>query len=176
MRHGVLAAPRCRPRMAIFADPVQATRDLTSSLAASTEVRATIAVATSLLLSAGAVASWRAGERFAERTRRSLTGSDAAILLCCVVVDLVGDGSLLPGLLPFDDKVWAPVSALLVRALLGSTALAAADFAKELLPAADVLPLATLGWLLRYADPESVVARALGLDAWSDWRREQDER
>ena len=72
MRHGVLAAPRCRPRMAIFADPVQATRDLTSSLAASTEVRATIAVAASLLLSTGAVASWRGFYPFGRFTNRLL--------------------------------------------------------------------------------------------------------
>jgi hypothetical protein len=40
---------------------------------------------------------------------------------------------------------WAPVSALLLKTILGSNVIAVLDFVKEALPFTDLIPLATLG-------------------------------
>lgn len=45
------------------------------------------------------------------------------------------------------DVATAPISALVVHALFGSTALAAATFAEEILPGTDGIPSATLAWI-----------------------------
>jgi hypothetical protein len=70
-------------------------------------------------------------------------------LLASILIDLIGDGSLLlPKELDASDFLWAPVSALLVRFLYGSNVLAAVNLLEELLPFTDVIPTATIACLL----------------------------
>jgi len=72
-------------------------------------------------------------------------------LLASILIDLIGDGSLLvPGLGDASDFLWAPVSALLVRLLYGSNVLAAVNLLEELLPFTDVIPTATIAFLLEF--------------------------
>jgi len=72
-------------------------------------------------------------------------------LLASIIIDLIGDGSLLvPGLGDASDFLWAPVSALLVRLLYGSNVLAAVNLLEELLPFTDVIPTATIAFLLEF--------------------------
>ena len=72
-------------------------------------------------------------------------------LLISILIDLIGDGSLLvPGLGGASDFIWAPVSALLVRLLYGSNVLAAVNLLEELLPFTDVIPTATIAFLLEF--------------------------
>lgn len=72
-------------------------------------------------------------------------------LLASILIDLIGDGSLLvPGLGDTSDFFWAPVSALLVRLLYGSNVLAAVNLLEELLPFTDAIPTATIGFVLDF--------------------------
>ncbi len=72
-------------------------------------------------------------------------------LLACIVIDLIGDGSLIvPGVGDASDFVWAPVSAVLVRLLFGNNVLAAVNFLEEILPFIDVIPTATIAFCIEY--------------------------
>ena len=73
---------------------------------------------------------------------------------CCLVIG----GS-------FDafDLVWAPCSALLLYSLFDSPFIAVINAMKELLPFTDVVPVATLAWLLAYAYPEATLTRVLAV-------------
>lgn len=72
-------------------------------------------------------------------------------LLASILIDLVGDGSLLvPGAGDASDLLWAPLSAVLVRLLYGSNTLALCNLIEELLPFTDAIPTATIAFLLDY--------------------------
>ena len=72
-----------------------------------------------------------------------------AKLLASIVIDLIGDGSLLiPGAGDASDILWAPLSAVLVRLLYGNNVLAAVAFLEEILPFTDVIPTATIAFVL----------------------------
>jgi len=85
-------------------------------------------------------------------------------LLLSLSIDLAGDSSfVLPGVGELEDVAWAPVSALLLRTIYNSNAVAGLDFIKEALPFTDVVPVATLAWASKNLFPESPVSKALGL-------------
>ena len=72
-------------------------------------------------------------------------------LLASILIDLVGDGSLLvPGAGDASDLLWAPLSAVLVRLLYGSNTLALCNLIEELLPFTDAIPTATISFVLEY--------------------------
>ncbi|KAL1508583.1 hypothetical protein AB1Y20_004681 [Prymnesium parvum] len=145
-----------------FNGPLQAVRDTTQQIFYSFGVRATL-----LLLVVGALASignsaWVAGRRYREiSSSAELRSTDFLRLFACVAIDLVGLASF--GVGEYDDIFWAPISAYMLRFLFRSDVVAAIGFTKELLPLTDILPVASLSWLLETAFPESSVARALGL-------------
>lgn len=71
-------------------------------------------------------------------------------LFVCVLIDLVGSGSLVvPFLGDAMDIITAPVGALLLHAIFADPRVTAAGFAEELLPGTDVLPTATIAWVLQ---------------------------
>lgn len=85
-------------------------------------------------------------------------------LALCVAIDLLGDSSfLLPGIGEVEDLAWAPMSAYAMKFMFGSNALAGLDFLKEILPATDIVPLATIAWILTYVAPKNPISDALGL-------------
>lgn len=94
---------------------------------------------------------------------------DLGKLGLCILLDLIGSSSeLLPIVGEATDIVWAPIAALLLRNLFyGSNIVLVLEFAEEILPFTDILPLATLCWVVDtfYADTEA--ARALGLGSYS---------
>ena len=61
------------------------------------------------------------------------------------------------------DLVWAPGSALLLFSIFDSSAVAALQFAKEFVPGTDILPVASLAFLLANVYPETQLAKVLGL-------------
>lgn len=70
-------------------------------------------------------------------------------LLVSILIDLVGVASYaVPLAGEGADLAWAPVSALLVNYLYGNSILTGLAFAEEVLPGLDVVPTATIGWLL----------------------------
>lgn len=97
-----------------------------------------------------------------------------AKLLISVLIDLVGILTFaLPGLGEAGDVAWAPVSALLVQYLYGNAALTGLALVEELLPGADFIPTATIGWFLTYG--RSRAAAPDGAQAATPERREDDD-
>jgi hypothetical protein len=85
-------------------------------------------------------------------------------LIPCLLIDLGGDASyLLPFIGDVGDLTWAPTSALLLKQLFGSNAIAGVDFVKEVLPLTDILPVATIAWALETFASDSAPAKALGI-------------
>jgi hypothetical protein len=69
-------------------------------------------------------------------------------LACCVTIDLVGSGSLaVPLFGDALDLITAPMCALLIHQIFGSTLVTSASLAEEILPGTDAIPTATLAWL-----------------------------
>ena len=113
--------------------------------------------------------------------------SDAYVkLVLCLIIDLLGDTSfVLPGVGELEDVAWAPMSAYALRAIFGSNIIAGLDFVKEILPATDLIPIATLAWFLTYVAPPNPLSNTLGLNAGSqkgtndsalDWQKEGTQR
>lgn len=77
-------------------------------------------------------------------------------LMVSLVIDALGSASyLVPFVGEFTDLAWAPVQTVLIMALYNETSpgLKYISFVEELLPLTDIVPSATIGWLLEYAWP-----------------------
>jgi hypothetical protein len=73
-------------------------------------------------------------------------------LAVCVLVDLVGSGSLaVPLVGDALDLVTAPLSALLLLAIFGDPRVTGGVLLEELLPGTDVVPSATIAWFAQEA-------------------------
>ena len=90
-------------------------------------------------------------------------------LLICLLVDIIGTSSeLLPILGELTDVVWAPIAALTLRSLFqGSNVVFALEFAEEFLPFTDVLPLATICWIVETFYGDSDFAKTLQIGRYS---------
>ena len=85
-------------------------------------------------------------------------------LLAALALDGIGDTSFfLPGVGEAEDVVWAPASAFLLKLLTGSNLIASVDLVKEALPFTDILPVATIAWVLQNLYPETRLAKLAGL-------------
>jgi hypothetical protein len=70
---------------------------------------------------------------------------DFGRLLICLTIDIIGSSSeIVPLLGDLTDVVYAPIAATLLRSIYGSNVIFALEFAEELLPFTDILPLATI--------------------------------
>ena len=96
-----------------------------------------------------------------QQGQRQQTGDDVAMrrkkpvstglwieLLLCILIDSTGDASLFYPAGEFIDLGYAFLSALLVELLFDWPRLALVALWEELLPLTDLLPTATIGWLL----------------------------
>ncbi|GBG34698.1 Hypothetical Protein FCC1311_109202 [Hondaea fermentalgiana] len=80
-----------------------------------------------------------------------LSGWILAQLVLSIALDIGGASSYaVPGLGELTDFAWAPIQTYLVHQMYGVTWLSWISFAEELLPFTDVLPSATIGFLLTY--------------------------
>ncbi len=70
--------------------------------------------------------------------------------------------------------VASPISAALLLSAFDSPLLAAANALKELLPLTDVVPVATLSWLLAYVYPEAQATHLLGLRRMDETAKGED--
>lgn len=85
-------------------------------------------------------------------------------LVACILIDLVGDSSfILPGIGEVEDVVWAPISSFLMLQLFESNVVAGLEFAKEILPFTDIIPLATCVWVLENLLPDSSIFGLFGM-------------
>jgi hypothetical protein len=100
-------------------------------------------------------------------------------LVLCIAIDAAGDASLFYPIGEFWDIPFAVFSALVIELFFGWPALAIVAFWEELLPLTDILPTATLGWLLvvvlgrrpKSAAPVSLLAGRLDPDLFAPGAR-----
>lgn len=148
--------------------PIQAMRDFTQAAYAAMQpvVLPTLAMG---LLFLGATA-WREGSALRKKSSSAaLNLRDFQLLALCLVLDFVGGG--MGGVVDF---AWAPISAALLLSAFDSPLLAAANALKELLPLTDVVPVATLSWLLAYVYPEARATHLLGLRRMDETAKGED--
>mmetsp|Transcript_2994 Transcript_2994/g.4636 ORF Transcript_2994/g.4636 Transcript_2994/m.4636 type:complete len:270 (+) Transcript_2994:62-871(+) len=87
-------------------------------------------------------------------------------LALCIFIDLISDSSfLLPGIGEAEDVAWAPISAFIMRNIFNSDRVGVAEFAKEILPFTDIIPLATALWVLENVLVDSPINDVLGMTA-----------
>ena len=85
------------------------------------------------------------------------------------MIDVIGTSSeLLPVVGEVTDIVWAPIAAVILQKLYNSNVLLVLEFTEEILPFTDILPLATLCWVVDTFFRESDVARLLGLGTYGN--------
>lgn len=88
---------------------------------------------------------------------------DFTKLFLCICIDIVGTANeLIPFVGELVDIVYAPIAALLLRQLFsGSNVVFILEFAEEILPFTDVLPLATICWVVESFFGDGRLAQAL---------------
>lgn len=94
---------------------------------------------------------------------------DFAKLLLCIVIDTLGSANeAVPLVGELVDVVYAPIAALLLRQLFnGSNVVFLLEFAEEILPFTDVLPLATICWVVEAFFGNGNLAKALRIGAYA---------
>jgi len=93
---------------------------------------------------------------------------DFGKLVLCIVIDVIGTSSeLIPFVGELTDIAWAPLAAIALRSLYGSNIVFVLEFVEEILPFTDILPLATLCWVVDTFYSDSDLAKALGLGLFS---------
>lgn len=102
---------------------------------------------------------------------------DFGKLLICLAIDTIGTSSeLLPFVGELTDVVWAPIAGLLLRNLYNSNVLLGLEFTEEILPFTDILPLATICWVVDTFFAESTSAKLLNLGVYSNDRVGQQRK
>lgn len=85
-------------------------------------------------------------------------------LAISIGIDVVGVASfLLPLVGEVGDLGWAPTSAILIKALYNNNVLATVGLVEELLPGADIVPTATIGWVFEYVPGVSQLGWVSGM-------------
>lgn len=94
---------------------------------------------------------------------------DLGKLLLCLLIDIIGSSNeLIPVVGEVVDIVYAPIAALLLRQLFnGSNVVLALEFTEEILPFTDILPLATICWVVEAFFYDSDFARLLNIGAFA---------
>ena len=87
---------------------------------------------------------------------------DFGKLLLCIIIDVIGTSSeLIPLVGELTDVAWAPIAALALRQLYGSNVVFALEFVEEFLPFTDIIPLATICWVVETFYSDTDVAKGL---------------
>lgn len=97
---------------------------------------------------------------------------DFVKLMLCICIDIVGSANeAIPLVGELVDVVYAPIAALLLRQLFaGSNVVFLLEFTEEILPFTDVLPLATICWVVESFFGSGNLARALKIGQYSSNR------
>lgn len=91
-------------------------------------------------------------------------------LLACVCLDMFGNASyLIPELGEGIDIAYAPAQAIALKMLFKSNSVMGIGFLDESLPFTDVLPTATIAWVLETCYPDASITRMLGIDPEPDF-------
>jgi hypothetical protein len=90
------------------------------------------------------------------------TQPDWTKLAVCIAVDLIGSSSeVIPLVGELSDILYAPIAATILRSLYGSNIVFALEFVEEILPFTDILPLATICWVVDTFASDSDLAKLL---------------
>jgi hypothetical protein len=82
----------------------------------------------------------------------------------CIAIDVIGTSSeVVPFFGELTDVLWAPIAGYALRSLYGSNVLFALEFTEEILPFTDILPLATVCWVVDTFFADSDLAKLLQL-------------
>jgi hypothetical protein len=99
---------------------------------------------------------------------------DFGKLLICLLIDIVGSSSeMIPILGEFTDIISAPIAATVLQSVYGSKILFFFEFAEEILPFTDIIPFATLCWVIDTYLPESDVAAVLQIGKFNNENRDR---
>jgi len=103
---------------------------------------------------------------------------DFGKLLICVAIDIIGSSSeLVPLLGEVSDLVWAPIAATILQNLFESNrVLFFLELTEEILPLTDIIPLATLAWVVDTYFGDSNIAELLNLGIYSPTYAEENSR
>jgi hypothetical protein len=83
-------------------------------------------------------------------------------LAVCIAVDVLGSSSeVVPLVGELSDILYAPIAATILRSLYGSNIVFALEFIEEILPFTDILPLATICWVVDTFATDSDLAKLL---------------
>ncbi|CAJ1969328.1 unnamed protein product [Cylindrotheca closterium] len=98
--------------------------------------------------------------------------ADFGKLLVCLAIDFFGVASeAVPVLGELADVVYAPAAAALLRSLYGgSNVLFGLEFAEEILPLTDIIPLATIAWVVETYFANSELAKILSVGNYNQSR------
>jgi len=98
--------------------------------------------------------------------------ADYGKLLVCLAIDFFGVASeAVPVLGELADVVYAPAAAALLRSLYGgSNVLFGLEFAEEILPLTDIIPLATIAWVVETYFANSELAKILSVGNYNQSR------
>jgi hypothetical protein len=101
---------------------------------------------------------------------------DFTKLILCICIDIVGSANeAIPLVGELVDLVYAPIAALLLRQLFaGSNIVFLLEFTEEILPFTDVLPLATICWVVESFFATGKLAQALKIGEYSSDRPGKD--
>jgi hypothetical protein len=89
---------------------------------------------------------------------------DFTKLALCIAIDVIGTSSeVVPFFGELTDVLWAPIAGYALRSLYGSNVLFALKFTEEILPFTDILPLATVCWVVDTFFADSDLAKLLQL-------------
>jgi hypothetical protein len=89
-------------------------------------------------------------------------------LALCIVIDLLGSLSeVIPVLGEVLDLLWAPIAAYTLRSLYaGSNVIFIIEFMEEILPFSDLIPFATICWIIETYFDDSELAKALQIGSF----------
>jgi hypothetical protein len=95
---------------------------------------------------------------------------DYGKLILCLTIDVIGTSSeLIPFVGELTDIAYAPVAALALRSLFqGSNVVFALEFIEEILPFTDILPLATICWVVETYYGDSDIAKTLQIGLYNN--------
>jgi hypothetical protein len=95
-------------------------------------------------------------------TMSYISQPDFLKLTFCIAIDVIGTSSIfVPFVGELTDILWAPIAAYALRSLYGSNVLFALEFIEQILPFTDILPLATLCWVVDTFLADSDLAKLL---------------
>ncbi len=99
----------------------------------------------------------------------AVVAPDFGKLLICIMIDTIGSSSvLIPFIGDASDVLWAPTAGLLLRYLFyNSNVIFIFELTEEILPFTDILPLATLCWIIDTYFRETDIAKLLQLGTYA---------